>query len=235
MEVMLSVSVSSMDAAVIARDVLSVSGPRELLVSSSLPSSPVRKNTSRTPRFLTESRSLASPDGAEGGCASPVQPSPVQPMQSGSCYCGAVRMQVQGLPAVVSICHCSICRRLSGAPFVVSALFKPSAVEVASSGSGGVELLETRTSSAVVRQRCASCYSPVAALLGERFTAVPLAAFDWAGSPAPVSWQPKHHLHYASRVISVRDDLPKYVGCHGGKLWQETQETQAEATAAPDC
>lgn len=39
-------------------------------------------------------------------------------MLSGGCCCGAIRYEVTGAPYNVTNCHCSICRRISGAPFV---------------------------------------------------------------------------------------------------------------------
>jgi hypothetical protein len=39
-------------------------------------------------------------------------------MLEGGCYCGFVRYQVLGTPFYETNCHCSICRRTTGAPFV---------------------------------------------------------------------------------------------------------------------
>ena len=36
----------------------------------------------------------------------------------GHCCCGAVRYEARGVPRGATNCHCSICRRASGAPFV---------------------------------------------------------------------------------------------------------------------
>jgi hypothetical protein len=36
----------------------------------------------------------------------------------GRCFCGYVRIRVSGSPYHETNCHCSICRRTSGAPFV---------------------------------------------------------------------------------------------------------------------
>lgn len=35
----------------------------------------------------------------------------------GSCHCGAVQYEAEVNPAAVSICHCSDCQTISGAPF----------------------------------------------------------------------------------------------------------------------
>src|SRR5512143_1962868 len=39
-------------------------------------------------------------------------------MMQGRCFCGFVRYEAGGTPSQETICHCSICRRTSGAPFV---------------------------------------------------------------------------------------------------------------------
>jgi len=39
-------------------------------------------------------------------------------MLEGGCFCGAVRYVVRQAPFAETSCHCSICRRTSGAPFV---------------------------------------------------------------------------------------------------------------------
>lgn len=44
-------------------------------------------------------------------------------MLEGGCHCGAVRYRVEGEPIYHAICHCSDCRRATGAPLVSWALF----------------------------------------------------------------------------------------------------------------
>ncbi len=39
-------------------------------------------------------------------------------MLRGGCFCGFVRYEAQGAPDHETFCHCSICRRTSGAPVV---------------------------------------------------------------------------------------------------------------------
>lgn len=39
-------------------------------------------------------------------------------MLEGGCFCGAVRYEAVGTPYHLTNCHCSICRRTAGAPFV---------------------------------------------------------------------------------------------------------------------
>jgi hypothetical protein len=40
-----------------------------------------------------------------------------KPILTGGCQCGAIRFAVSALPVKVSICHCRMCQKASGAPF----------------------------------------------------------------------------------------------------------------------
>ena len=51
---------------------------------------------------------------------------------TGSCFCGAVEMQVSGSPEGMGYCHCSSCRSWSGGPVNAFSLWKPEAVQVTS-------------------------------------------------------------------------------------------------------
>ena len=51
-------------------------------------------------------------------------------IHSGSCHCGAVRYELSGDPRVVALCHCSDCRRSSGAPAVAWAMYPEGSLTV---------------------------------------------------------------------------------------------------------
>jgi hypothetical protein len=40
-----------------------------------------------------------------------------KPVLAGGCQCGAIRFAVSGPPVKVSVCHCRMCQKASGAPF----------------------------------------------------------------------------------------------------------------------
>jgi len=132
----------------------------------------------------------------------------------GACYCGEVRVRCRGEARAISYCHCSVCRRLSGAPFSCQALFQDD--QVSFELQPGASLAPLRTSKGVERSRCGSCFAPVRGTLqGGKLVAIPLVLLAcWRGEgesqgPNP-RLRPRHHLHYDDRVMDVRDGLPKY-------------------------
>ena len=40
-----------------------------------------------------------------------------KPVLTGGCQCGAIRFALSAPPTKVSICHCRMCQKASGAPF----------------------------------------------------------------------------------------------------------------------
>ena len=145
--------------------------------------------------------------------------------RTGTCLCGAVSVVLTGKPTAVSICHCVICRKLSGAPFSAQALVKATQVAVVANDEGGGDAASSLTSyassPAVERHRCASCQSPVYATLAKgKMAAVPLAMLDAARDDAAMA--PTHHMYYADRIMDVPDHLPKYVKSAGrqAELWK---------------
>jgi hypothetical protein len=74
---------------------------------------------------------------------------------TGRCLCGAIRYSVAGVPNAVLDCHCSICRRESGAPSLVYVSYRRS--DVAMSGT----LKYYRSSEFAKRGFCGDCGSPI--------------------------------------------------------------------------
>ncbi len=44
-----------------------------------------------------------------------------QPVLTGGCQCGAIRFALTAVPLQVSLCHCRMCQKASGAPFATLA------------------------------------------------------------------------------------------------------------------
>mmetsp|Transcript_58383 Transcript_58383/g.117256 ORF Transcript_58383/g.117256 Transcript_58383/m.117256 type:complete len:191 (-) Transcript_58383:225-797(-) len=136
------------------------------------------------------------------------------------CFCGAVIIKVSGPPSIGrSFCHCSICRKLLGAPFSCNGLWPAAAVHLVGGGEDALQSL--KTSKRVERMRCKSCGGPaMARLMGGKVIALPLSLFS-AEQLREEQWIPQHHLHYESRVIDVNDSVPKYAGAANGPLWED--------------
>lgn len=58
-----------------------------------------------------------------------MQDTAATPIRSGSCLCRAVTFRVSGDPLRVGICHCTDCRKSSGAPFAAFAVWPTEAFE----------------------------------------------------------------------------------------------------------
>ncbi|MEL0168222.1 MAG: GFA family protein [Pseudomonadaceae bacterium] len=96
---------------------------------------------------------------------------------SGGCLCGAVRLQAQGEPLRVGVCHCLDCRKHHGALFHASAIFALAAVQVS-----GV------TAQYAGRHFCPLCGSSVYSRSGDEME-VHLGALD-----APDQFVPSYEL-----------------------------------------
>lgn len=145
-----------------------------------------------------------------------------QKERQGSCHCGKVTITVKGTPISVSICHCTTCQRMNGAPFGVQSLHSTENFEC---NTPSDELKGFSTSKMVTRYRCPDCGSPVYASLwnGKTFAVPRSMLFQKKDSPNDSAYDPTHHMYYESRIFDVQDALPKYVATsHStrGVLWK---------------
>ena len=74
----------------------------------------------------------------------------------GGCLCGAVRYRVTGEQLRGTICHCTTCRRWSGAPFLSWALFNQNQFVWVTGEPASLSVTP-----AVIRKYCAQCGSPL--------------------------------------------------------------------------
>ena len=122
----------------------------------------------------------------------------------GGCFCGAIRYEAPELPFHETNCHCSICRRTSGAPFV--AWF--SALKARFRLLAG-EPRRFRSSAKGTRSFCSSCGTPLTCELDEfpEEIDVTLCSLD-----NPEGVLPKDHTWTSSRLtwIKLADGLPSY-------------------------
>jgi hypothetical protein len=77
-------------------------------------------------------------------------------MLEGGCFCGFVRYAVGGPPHSATNCHCSICRRVSGAPYVTWFSVPTAAFRLSAGQSTAF-----RSSDHATRTFCPRCGTPL--------------------------------------------------------------------------
>ncbi|HEY9079535.1 GFA family protein [Magnetovibrio sp.] len=95
-------------------------------------------------------------------------------VQKGSCLCGHVAFTVEGAPNGVTNCHCRMCQKASGAPYVTWVELPRAAVQWS-----GAEPAWRTSSRAAMRGFCPACGTPVAFVYNEgRDIDLPSVLFD---------------------------------------------------------
>ena len=77
-------------------------------------------------------------------------------MPTGGCFCGAIRYHLEPGDHLVANCHCTMCRRTSGAPFVTWVIAPRTAFHYE---QGTPQTLNS--SPGAVREFCGSCGTPL--------------------------------------------------------------------------
>ena len=119
----------------------------------------------------------------------------------GSCFCGAVKLEVTGSPEGMGYCHCLSCRWWSAGPVNAFTLWKPDAVRVTAAAEHLATYQKTAFSQ---RQYCAKCG-------GHLMTNHPtIGLVDvYAATIPTLKFAPGVHINYAETVLPMRDGLPK--------------------------
>ena len=120
---------------------------------------------------------------------------------AGSCFCGAVKLEVTGEPEAMGYCHCASCRSWSAAPVNAFSLWKPAAVRITAGAEHLATFEKTPTSQ---RQYCTKCG-------GHLMTNhPPLGLVDvYAATLPTLVFTPGVHVNYAETVLRMKDGLPK--------------------------
>jgi hypothetical protein len=119
----------------------------------------------------------------------------------GSCFCGAVGVEVKGEPVAMGYCHCASCRRWSAGPVNGFTLWKPEDVKI-TKGDRNVGTFHKTDRS--FRKWCKTCG-------GHLLTEHPgLGLVDVYAAVIPeFPFEPHVHVNYGESVLHVRDGLPK--------------------------
>jgi hypothetical protein len=80
------------------------------------------------------------------------------PLVEGACHCGAVTYQLTSEPVSIVNCHCSMCRRITGAAFASYIVAKEDSLKVAHSDDHLATYVVTGTA---IKHFCRSCGTPV--------------------------------------------------------------------------
>jgi hypothetical protein len=120
---------------------------------------------------------------------------------TGTCFCGAVAIEVAGVPEEMGYCHCNSCRTYSGAPLTAFTLWRRENVKV----TKGAELLGRFAKTDMSHRRfCTKCGGHV------MVDHPRLGVTDVHAAIVPtVAFRPTVHLNYAEAVLPIKDGLPK--------------------------
>ncbi len=120
---------------------------------------------------------------------------------AGSCFCGAVKLEVSGEPEGMGYCHCASCRSWSGGPVNAFSLWKPENVKVT---QGGEHIVTYHKTDVSFRKSCAKCGGH---LMTDH---PPLGLVDVFAATIPtLVFAPGVHINYAETVLPMKDGLPK--------------------------
>jgi predicted GNAT family acetyltransferase len=118
------------------------------------------------------------------------------------CFCGAVELEATGKPVFAGYCHCHDCQAWSAAPINAFSLWKSDSVRIVRGEADIGSFHKTENS---YRKFCKQCG-------GHLMTEHPrMRLIDvYANLLQGYTHEPTLHANYASKMVSVRDGLPKY-------------------------
>lgn len=134
------------------------------------------------------------------------------PVITGRCYCGATTIHATSRPTAVAYCHCSDCRRVTGAPVGAFAAFETSTLTFTPDEGRSVSV-----NPGVTRTFCETCGSP----LTGRYDYLPNAVYVALGLlDQAYSLPPELHAHDGMRLqwLHIDDDLERHSGSARARL-----------------
>ncbi|HQS14645.1 GFA family protein [Reyranella sp.] len=125
-------------------------------------------------------------------------------MLKGGCFCGAVRYEAEGEPRHETLCHCSICRRTTGAPIVAWFTVRAGDFRIVTG-----EPARFRSSAAATRTFCGACGTALTFRSDDHGDEIDVTT---CSLDEPERLPPKSHTWRASGLSWIRsaDGLPAY-------------------------
>ena len=125
-------------------------------------------------------------------------------MLEGGCYCGAIRYEAAAQPFNATSCHCSICRRTTGAPFVAWFSVPRSQFRLTKGDPA-----RFRSTAKGVRSFCAGCGTQITFEHSDYPHEIDITTCS-LDEPARVP--PEDHIWTWSKVgwVSLADGLPEF-------------------------
>jgi hypothetical protein len=119
----------------------------------------------------------------------------------GTCFCGAVEIEVSGEPVAMGYCHCASCRHWSAGPVNAFTLWQPGSVRIT---RGAQQIGTHHQTEKSDRKWCKICG-------GHLLTEHPGAGVTdvYAATIPGLAFKPALHVHYQESVLRIRDGLPK--------------------------
>jgi hypothetical protein len=128
-------------------------------------------------------------------------------MLTGECFCGSVKYKIDGDLLAMYHCHCSRCRKLTGASFATNASVAADLFSI----TQGAEHLSQVGHDQHHRYHCGKCHSWVYGDSGDYAGVIFIPCGSLNETPLK---KVDHHVCVASKAgwIDINDDLPQYPG-----------------------
>ena len=127
---------------------------------------------------------------------------------TGGCNCGAIRYVVSAPPLAVVACHCTRCRRQSGATYSVNLIVRASTMTMAGTPDSWLDH-DTASGAPLAREHCGRCGSPIRSVpsAAPKFVALKAGTLDEPGSFAP-----SMHIWTRSKLpwVTIPDGMPTF-------------------------
>ena len=127
------------------------------------------------------------------------------PAHEGGCLCGALRFRADAAPVDSGYCHCSLCRKSTGAPVLAWTTFPVDAFRYV---AGQPRVFHS--SAWGQREFCGSCGTQLVYRKREGASSVDVSI---GSLDAPWSFPPQYHIHTGNQLpwLALADNLPRHV------------------------